>query len=86
MKKDLLICTAFSAFLAGSAATAEGPSIKNAATEIKGKCFGINACKAKGECATKTNSCHYKNSCKGKGWVSKTQKECNDLKGKFEAN
>ncbi|MCE9598773.1 MAG: hypothetical protein K8S54_12465 [Spirochaetia bacterium] len=53
-------------------------------TEENGKCYGVNACKGKGECATKDHACAGMNSCKGKGWISLTKKECEAKGGTFE--
>lgn len=52
--------------------------------EERGKCYGVNACKGKGECGTKENACAGQNSCKGKSWISLTKKECEAKGGKFE--
>jgi hypothetical protein len=55
------------------------------ATEIKGRCFGVNACKGQGECKSSAswtekskyeNKCKGQNGCKGQGWVSMLQADC----------
>ena len=49
--------------------------------DAKVKCSGINACKGKGACATKTHACAGHNACKGKGWVKVSAAECAEKKG-----
>jgi uncharacterized membrane protein len=41
-------------------------------------CYGLNACKGKGECGSKTdgNGCGGSNACKGQGWLSMPKKSC----------
>jgi hypothetical protein len=40
-----------------------------AANTVKGRCFGVNACKGQGACKS------AKNDCKGQGWLSTTKNE-----------
>ncbi|HLF29614.1 MAG TPA: hypothetical protein VI566_01150 [Xanthomonadales bacterium] len=44
-------------------------------------CYGVNACKGQSACATASNSCKGQNACKGKGYVEKTQEECDAAGG-----
>jgi len=44
-------------------------------------CFGINACKGKGACATAYNGCPGQNSCKGKGFLNVGSRDCADRGG-----
>jgi hypothetical protein len=49
------------------------------------KCFGINECKAMGECSSAEgmNDCQGHNECKAMGWVSvETEEECTTKGGK----
>ena len=58
------------------------PLPARAADTDKVKCTGVNDCKGKGACSSRTNSCSGKNGCKGKGWMEMTEKECKDKGGK----
>jgi uncharacterized membrane protein len=49
------------------------------------KCYGINACKGQGICATATNACQGQNSCKGKGVVKTTEAECKAKGGEVKS-
>lgn len=66
-------------FLAGAAS--DGSAAQVAA---KVQCNGVNACKGKSDCATASNACHGQNACKGQGWVSMTEKECQEKGGKVQ--
>ena len=55
------------------------------AAEAKVKCEGGNACKGKSECHTATSACAGMNNCKGQGYVTLTQKECDDVKAKLKS-
>lgn len=50
-----------------------------------GQCHGINECKGKGACHTKTHDCAGKNSCKGKAWLKMSKADCDAKKGTFKA-
>ncbi len=50
------------------------------------QCYGVNSCKGKTACSSKSNSCSGKNSCKGKGWLSMSKQECLDKKGFLDRN
>lgn len=47
----------------------------------KVKCYGVNKCKGKSACKTAKSTCKGHNKCKGQGYVMKTAKECDKLKG-----
>jgi hypothetical protein len=59
-------------------------TMQPAATEAKGECHGINACKGKGDCGGPGYGCAGNNSCKGKGWLSMTEAQCKEKKGTFK--
>ena len=54
------------------------------ATEIKGRCFGVNSCKGQGECKSSVNDCKGKNAGKGQGWLGMLQQDCTNSKGRWE--
>ncbi|HEX7907084.1 MAG TPA: hypothetical protein VF534_03210 [Paraburkholderia sp.] len=63
-------------------ASASVVSTANAAgAEQPGRCYGVNACKGQGLCATAKNDCKGTNSCKGKGVIVKTPSACRALGG-----
>ena len=70
--------TAAALIVTGAMATA------SMATEIKGRCFGVNGCAGKGACKSAHNDCKGQNKCKGQGWLSMLQSECADQGGQFE--
>jgi uncharacterized membrane protein len=49
-------------------------------------CYGLNACKGKGECGSKTdgNGCGGSNACKGQGWLSMPKKSCQAAGGSLD--
>jgi hypothetical protein len=46
------------------------------AADQPGRCYGANACKGQGLCATAHNDCKGLNTCKGKGVIVKTAHDC----------
>ena len=44
-------------------------------------CYGINACKATGDCGGKASSCHGTNACKGQGWLQIPADLCTRIEG-----
>lgn len=83
MSKNLKSCANFAATAALIAlAAASAPSTTYAAgAEQPGRCYGVNACKGQGVCATSKNDCKGLNECKGKGLLVKTPTECRALGG-----
>jgi uncharacterized membrane protein len=47
----------------------------------KGHCFGANACKGNGACASAKNDCKGQNACKGQGFLAMTKTECDKIDG-----
>ncbi len=76
MNKTLVTAALSGLLLAAGTAVSTAPM-------TEGKCFGINACKGKGDCGGKGHDCAGKNSCKGKGWKKMTKAQCEAKKGKF---
>ncbi len=50
-----------------------------AADEVR--CYGINACKGKGDCGGKGHSCAGENACKGKGYLELDRETCLKIQG-----
>lgn len=78
MEKKTLMAAALAGLILGAGVSAQDKP------QEKGKCFGINACSGKSECAGAGHSCAGMNSCKGKGWVKMIEKDCKTKGGKWE--
>ncbi|MDH5326466.1 MAG: hypothetical protein OEZ68_06505 [Gammaproteobacteria bacterium] len=48
-------------------------------------CYGVNKCKGQNDCKTASNECKGHGSCKGQGFVSMSEKACDQLGGKVGA-
>jgi hypothetical protein len=81
--KNLLIGAALSGIVAGFSGCATDQSASS--SKALGQCHGINSCKGKGVCGSKTHSCAGQNSCKGKGWLKMTEDDCEGKGGEFKA-
>ena len=81
--KSKLLCAA----LAGLALASNSHATETPKAETKapmGECYGVNECKGKGQCGTKTHSCAGQNACKGQGWITMTEKVCKEKKGQWK--
>lgn len=78
VKGAIIAAAAGALFLGGQALAEEGK------TEAQVKCYGVNACKGQGQCASATHDCAGKNACKGKGWIKMSKAECDKKGGKVE--
>lgn len=47
----------------------------------EGRCYGVNACKAKGDCGGKGHGCAGENSCKAKGYLKIDKDTCLKING-----
>lgn len=94
-KQGLMMGAALAGLMIGSGAQAdhheghpkksEKKAAPTKAQEVSGQCWGVNSCKGTGACGgVGSHNCKGMNTCKGKGWVKKTEKECQDLKGTFK--
>jgi hypothetical protein len=45
-------------------------------------CYGVNKCKGQNDCKTATNACKGHGSCKGMGFVTMSEKACEQMGGK----
>ena len=85
----MFLGAAMAGILAGTAATAVRADQDSQATPQKMivvPCYGLNACKGKGECGSKTdgNGCGGSNACKGRGWLSMPKKSCQAAGGSLD--
>ena len=93
-KKSVLLTAAMTGLLTVTACSTPSKSVS---ADTVGMCYGVNACKAQGDCAGKVegcdgkngcesvSSCAGKNSCKGKGFKKLSKKECDAKNGKFQS-
>jgi len=69
--RTIILTTAMTGLLAGSAITMTGCSSSGTASSDssmnKHDCKGMNSCKGKGGCSAGDMGCKGKNTCKGKG-------------------
>jgi ABC-type phosphate/phosphonate transport system substrate-binding protein len=84
MDKKTALTTAALAALAMAAGCAH-TSAHKADTVQKGECWGVNGCKATGECGGVGHGCAGQNSCKGQGWITLAKADCETKGGKFKA-
>jgi len=82
-KKTLLLGAALTSLVAVASGCSSADKADSAAA---GECYGVNACKAQGDCGGKGHSCAGKNSCKGKGWLKMSQSDCSEKGGKFKVS
>jgi len=78
LSRGVLIASAVAGLFA--AGLAGGPTgSAQAADEVH--CYGINACKAKGDCGGKGHSCAGENACRGKGYLKLDKETCLKIQG-----
>ena len=58
-----------------------GPVARAAEQAEQARCYGINACKGKGDCGGKGHSCAGENACKGKGYLKLDKETCLKIQG-----
>lgn len=44
-------------------------------------CYGVNSCKARGQCSGAHNQCAGQNGCRGRGWLAVPKEACLAIKG-----
>jgi uncharacterized membrane protein len=74
-----LIASAVAALFAAGLAAASLTEAAEAADQAH--CYGINACKGKGDCGGKSHSCAGENACKGKGYLKLDKETCLKIQG-----
>ena len=76
-KKQKLVIAA----IAGLMAVAGSVSVSSVAQAQDVQCYGVNKCKATGDCGGKGHSCAGINACKGQGWVTMDKATCLKMDG-----
>ena len=77
-KKRALVAASVAGLLAVTGIVALSPSAMAEGVA----CYGVNKCKATGDCGGKGHSCAGKNACKGEGYISlPNQETCLKIQG-----
>jgi uncharacterized membrane protein len=86
MKKRTTLAAATLAATAAMLFSAGASAAPEIGTELGGplkvKCFGANACKGQGACASTSNACKGHNACKGQGFEFLGRGSCVDRLGR----
>jgi len=78
VQRGALIASAVAALFAAGFV---GPPTSPARAADEAHCYGINACKGKGDCGGKGHSCAGENVCKGKGYLKLDKETCLKIQG-----
>ena len=82
MKKEKTRGVLLASAVAGLFAMTAGASFTHAEeTGDTVRCYGINACKGRGDCGGKGHSCAGENACKGKGYLKLPKDTCSKIEG-----
>jgi uncharacterized membrane protein len=84
MEKKAMLATVALAALTMAAGCAHTTGGATAASGVKGECYGVNSCKATGECGGPDHACAGQNTCKGQGWISLTKSVCEGKGGTYK--
>ncbi len=76
--QGVLIASAVAALFAAGLV---GPPASPAQAADPIHCYGINACKGKGDCGGKGHTCAGENTCKGKGYIKLDRETCLKIQG-----
>ena len=75
-KKSALLVASIAGLMAVTGTVALFPATASAES-----CYGINACKGKGDCGGNAYSCAGKNACKGQGFIDLKKDVCLRIQG-----
>ncbi len=86
MNRTLLLGAAV-AGLVGAAGAAKADPIPKEKLEKMDvvACYGVNTCKAKGQCSSATHGCAGLNDCRGTGWLPIPKESCLAIGGSLAA-
>ncbi len=77
-RRGMLIASAVAGLFAAAASV---PVAQAEEAKEKEHCYGINACKGRGDCGGKGHSCAGENECKGKGYLDLPKGTCAKIQG-----
>ncbi len=82
MNRTLLLGAAVAGLL-GAATTAKADPIPKEKLKKMSvvACYGVNTCKALGQCSGENHGCAAQNECRGQGWVAVPEKACTAIGG-----
>jgi hypothetical protein len=82
MNRTLLLGAAVAGLLA-AANTAKADSIPKEKLKKMSvvPCYGVNTCKALGQCSGENHGCAAQNECRGQGWVAVPEQACTAIGG-----
>ncbi len=80
-RNKALLGAAVAGILGGVVAMSSYAADKKVAKSEVEHCYGINSCKATGQCGGKGHGCAGKNDCKGMGWINVEKGHCKDVQG-----
>jgi len=86
MNRTLLLGAAMAGLL-GAATTAKADPIPKDKLKKMAvvPCYGVNTCKALGQCSGESHACAGQNDCRGQGWVAVPEKACAAIGGSLAA-
>jgi len=86
MHRTLLLSAAIAGLL-GAAATAKADPIPKDKLKKMNvvACYGVNTCKATGQCAAENHACAGQNECRGEGWLPIPKESCLAIGGSLTA-
>jgi hypothetical protein len=86
MHRNLLLGAAVAGLL-GAMATAKADPIPKEKLKKMAvvPCYGVNTCKAVGQCSGENHACAGQNECKGQGWLPIPKESCLAIGGSLTA-
>jgi len=82
MNRTLLIGAALAGLLGAATGAKADPIPKDKLKKMAVvPCYGVNTCKALGQCSGENHACAGQNDCRGEGWVAVPEKACAAIGG-----
>ena len=86
MHRTLLLSAAVAGLLAGATTDKADPIPKEKLKKMAVvPCYGVNTCKAQGQCAAEHHACAGQNECRGEGWLPIPKESCLAIGGSLTA-
>ena len=86
MHRNLLLGAAVAGLLGAMATAKAEPIPKDKLKKMAVvPCYGVNTCKATGQCSGENHACAGQNDCRGQGWVAVPEKACAAIGGSLTA-
>jgi len=82
MNRTLLLGAAVAGLLASASTAKADPIPKEKLKKMAVvPCYGVNTCKALGQCSGENHGCAAQNECRGQGWVAVPKEACQAIGG-----